>query len=140
MIDQEAVNKLRRLMEARQLRDEDKAAAEASEAAYREIEAEVHEALADGPVDRLNNIDLGPPYGKVSFHAKETTYGRIIDADKALEHFEKRAMVDEVSAPKFVMARINEIVREAEDSGQQMPPGLDYYKRRYVQITKQKGS
>jgi hypothetical protein len=140
VISQEVLDKLRRLMDARIERDEDKKAAENSEAVYREIEAEVHAALADGPVERLNNIDLGPPHGKVSFHAKSTTYGRIINDEKAQEYFEGRAMVDEVSKPKFVMQRINEIVRELDENDQPMPPGVDFYKRRFIQITKQKGS
>lgn len=140
MISEEAVAKLRRLMEAREKRDTDKKQAEASEKEYREIEAEVHEELAEGPMDRLNGIDLGDPYGKVSFHAKETTYARVIDADAALEHFEQRAMIDEMTQSKIVMARANELVREAKEAGESMPPGLDYYPRRYVQITKQKGS
>lgn len=139
MIAQDDINSLRRLMEAREKRDADATAAKKSEAEYREVEAEIHESLTEGPVDRLNNIDIGPPWGKVSFHAKETTYGRIIDSEKAQEYFEKRALVDEVSAPKFVMQRINEIVRELDEGSQPMPPGVDFYKRRYIQITKQKG-
>lgn len=140
MISEEALTKLRRLMEAREKRDVSKKEAERAEKDYREIEAEVHEELADGPVDRLNNIDLGPPWGKVSFHAKETIYGRVIDPEAALEHFEGRAMVDEMTNPKFVMARVSEVVREAKEAGENMPPGLDYYPKRYIQITKQKGS
>lgn len=140
MISEEAVAKLRRLMEAREKRDTDKKQSEASEKEYREIEAEVHEELAEGPMDRLNGIDLGDPYGKVSFHAKETVYARVIDPDAALEHFEERAMIEEMTQSKIVMARANELVREAKEAGESMPPGLDYYPRRYVQITKQKGS
>lgn len=127
-------------MEAREKRDTDKKQAEASEKEYREIEAEVHEQLAEGPMDRLNGIDLGEPWGKVSFHAKETIYARVIDSEAALEHFEDRAMVEEMTQPKIVMARANELVREAKEQGASMPPGLDYYPRRFVQITKQKGS
>lgn len=138
MISEENLAKLRRLMEARQKRDESKAQAEVDEKEYREIEADVFEALDEGPVDRLNNIDLGEPWGKVSFQARETTYGRVIDEDQAQEHFEQRQMVEEVSQPKFVMARINELVRAADESGDPMPPGLDFYKRRFVSITRQK--
>lgn len=138
-IDPAFVTKLRRLMEAREKRDEDKKQSEKSETDYREIEAEVHMELADGPLDRLNNIDIGPPWGKVSFHAKSTTYGQVIDEEEAQKHFEERAMVDEVSKPKFVMARINEIVRDADENDAPMPPGISFYKKRYVQITKQKG-
>lgn len=140
MIEEAFIEKLRRLMEAREERDTDKKRAEASEKAYRELEAEVHLELAEGPLDRLNNIDLGPPWNKVSFHAKETIYARVIDTDKALEGFEQRAIIDEVTEPKIVMQRANELVRAAKDAGDPMPPGLDYVPRRYIQITKQKGT
>jgi len=138
LLSDDAIKKLRRLMELRTKRDETKAAAEAAEKEYREGEADVWEALSDGPMDRLNNIDLGEPWGKVSFHAKETIYGRIIDEDAALEYFEQRAMADEVTKPKIVMARVNELVRDAVEQGESLPPGTDFYPKRFVQITRKK--
>lgn len=138
MLDREAIGKLRRLVDARNRRDETRRAAELAEKEYREIETEVHEELTDGPMSRLPNIDLGEPWGRVTFHAKETYFGRIIDEDAALEGFEQRAVVDEMTKPRIVMARINETVREAIEAGTPMPPGVDFYAKRYVQITKQK--
>ena len=139
MLSENAIKMLRRLMELRAKRDEDKAAAEQSEKDYREAEADVYEALSEGPLDRLNNIDLGEPWGKVSFHAKETIYARVIDEEAALEHFEQRAMIEEVTTPKLSMARMNETVRTAVENGDPLPEGLDFYPRRFVQITRKKG-
>ena len=138
MLSDRDIALLRRLVEAREKRDETDAAARRAAAEYREIEAEVHEELTDGPVQRLNNVDLGPPYGRVSFHAKETTYGRILDKDQALDYIEERQMADEMTESKIVMARVNEIVRECVEEGQDLPPGFDFYRRPYVQITRQK--
>lgn len=139
MIAPEAIEKLRRLMEARQKRDEDKVAAEASEREYREMEAEVYESLEESQTKGSIKIDLGPPWGTVSFSPRETYFGRIIDKEKAMEHFEQRAMVEEISEPKFAMKRIHEIVRNVQEQGGNMPPGVDYYARRGVTITRQKG-
>lgn len=127
-------------MELRTKRDEDKKTAENSEKAYREAEADVYEALSDGPTDRLPNIDLGEPWGKVSFHAKETIYSRVIDEEALMEHFEQRAMVEEVTEPQFSKARLNEIARDYVEQAEKLPPGLDFYPRRFVQITRKKGS
>lgn len=138
MIEQEAVSKLRRLMELREKRDETKKAAETAESDYREHEAEVYEALEENPVKGTLKVDLGDPWGIVSFSPRETYFGRIIDDAKALEHFEQRAMVDELTSPKFVMKRVNEIVRDVREQGGDMPPGLDFYARRGVTITRQK--
>ena len=138
MIDSAAKAKLRRLMEARVSRDEAKAALDAAEKDFRQIEAEVYEALEESGLDGTVKIDLGPPYGKVSFRTRETYYGRIIDDEKALDYFEERAMMDEFTAPKFVKARLNEIVRERIEAGEEMPPGVDYYPNRGVTITRAK--
>jgi hypothetical protein len=138
VISEDAIKQLRRLMELRTKRDENKKAAEEAEKEYREAEADVYEALSDGPMDRLNNIDLGEPWGKVSFHAKETIYSRVIDPDALMEYFEQRAMVEEVTEPQFSKARLNEIAREAVEAAAQMPKGLDFYPRRFVQITRKK--
>jgi hypothetical protein len=137
VIPEAAKAKLRRLMEARDKRDKAKKALETAEKDYREIEAEVHEELSES-VEGTLKVPLGPPWGTVSFLPKSTTYSNVLNEDRLLEYLEDRALVDEYTKPSVVKGRLNELVREIEDTGEQMPPGLDAYKRRYVQITKQK--
>jgi hypothetical protein len=138
VISQAAISKLRRLMEAREKRDEDKKAAEASEKDYRAIEAEVFEEFEEAAVQGTVKVDLGEPFGVVSFRTRETYYGTIIDEEAAAEYYEQRAMMDEVSAPKFVMRRINEEVRDRIEQGQSMPPGVSFRANRGVTITRSK--
>lgn len=138
MISDEDKAKLRRLMEARVKRDEAKSALDLAEGDFREIEAEVYERLEG--VEGTIKVPLGDPWGTVSFRNRETFYGRIIDDEAALEYFEKRAMLDEVTTAKFAKARINEIVREARETDGEMPPGIDYYAQRGVTITRPKGT
>ena len=85
-----------------------------------------------------HKIPLGQPWGTITFQPRETIYGRIIDDEAALEYYEGRAMQDDVTAPKFVMARINEEVRERHENGEKMPPGIDYYPKRFVSVTRPK--
>jgi hypothetical protein len=125
-------------MEIRQKRDEAKKHAETTDKEYREFEAEVWEELNDNPVSGTLKIDLGDPFGVVSFRPSETYYARVIDADAALDYFEERAMLDEMTEPKIVMARANEVVRESIEQAESPPPGLDFYARRFVTITRQK--
>ena len=125
-------------MEARTTRDEAKVALEEAEVDFRACEADVFEALEDSDVQGTVKVDLGSPWGTVSFRTRQTLFGRIIDEDAALRYFEGRAMIDEVSAPKFVKRRINEIVRDHHEQGMDMPPGIDYYPQRGVTITRQK--
>lgn len=136
-LGRDVTRKFFRLIEAREKRDTDKAAAELSETEYRDIEAEVWEAMEDSPLKPPYKVDLGE-YGVVRFHPKQTVYGKIVDDEAALEYFEERAMVDEVTKPKFAMKQINEMVRELYEQGESMPPGVTFSPKRYVQITRQK--
>lgn len=139
LISDEALVKLRRFMEARELRDELEEKLKAAKEDYKEIEMEVHLMIGNSPVERLSNIDLGEPWGRVSFQNQETPYARVLDADVALEHYRKLG-ANYVVEGKLVGARLNEDIRRAEEEGRPLPPGLDSYKKRYVQITKQKGA
>lgn len=139
MIPEESKSALRRLMEVRQKRDEAKKALELAERDFRECESDVFESLEDSDVKGTLKVDLGEPWGTVSFRTRETHFGNIFDEEAATEYFEQRAQIDEVSAPKFVKRRINEIVRDAVEQGADLPPGVDYYTQRGVTITRQKG-
>lgn len=145
MISEESKSKLRRLMELREKRDEKKRALEVAEGEYREHEADVFEALeslrdpADPSSSASLKVPLGEPWGTVRFNTRETHYGNVFDEEAAVEYFEQRAMLDEVSAPKLVKRRINEIVRDAVEQNADLPPGVDYYTQRGVTITRQKG-
>lgn len=129
---------LRRLMEARVERDEDAAKAKRSEETYRAVEAEVYEQFEDSGTVGTIKVDLGEPYGVVSFRTRETYFGKIVDEDAALEYYEQRAQIDEVTQPKFTMARINEEVRDRIEQGLSMPPGVTFTARRGMTITRQK--
>lgn len=136
MISEDSKAKLRRHMEAREARDEAKMALKNAEAHLRETEDDVYESLED--LEGTLKVNLGEPWGTVSFRTRETFYGRIIDDEAALEYFERRQMMDELTAPKFVKARVNEIVRDHIEQGIDMPPGIDYYPNRGVTVTRQK--
>ncbi len=140
MLSNDDISTLRRLMELRAAKDEAEIAAKNAKQAYQDAEDDLYDQLTEGPVDRLNNVDLGEPWGKVSFRTRETYHGRIIpgEEEKALAHYEQRAMIEEVTSPKFVMKRINEEVRDAVEAGTPLPPGVDFYARRGITVTRQK--
>lgn len=139
MLGEEFTAKLRRLMEAREKRDTSKIAAETAEKEYRELESELWDEIDESPVEGSLKIDLGEPYGKVTFGVRETYYGRVLDTEAALEYFEQTARVDEFTQPKIVPARVNELVRERLEAGEPMPDGIDFYARRYIAMSRPKG-
>lgn len=140
----EIIAKGRRFIEARERRDELKQAYDDAKAEYEALESEFWDELAPSDPNAIDyklaahKIPLGQPWGTVMFQPRETVYGRIIDDELALKYYENRAMQDDVTAPKFVMARINEEVRERRENDQPMPPGIDYYQRRFVSVTRPK--
>lgn len=140
MLSEEVLSKLRRLMELRERRDELKTAATNAENEYRDMEADVFEALDNGPVRRVNNVDLGPPWGKVSFGARETYFGKVIKGmeSEAIGYFKRTGQEDAMTEPKLVPKRLNEEVRQRIEDGEELPPGIDFYVRRGVTITRQK--
>lgn len=138
MNEAELVAKLRRVMDARMARDTAKAEAKRTEKEYREIEGEMWEMLDESVQLPPYKFDLGDPYGVVRFNNRETIYARVIDEDEAIEYFEKRAMLDDVSGPKFTMQILNEMVRDLHERDEAMPPGVDFTPRRFLQITREK--
>lgn len=137
LTDEEKIaSKFRRLVELRETRDVDKLAAEKSEEAYRDYESELFEAMKASPIKGTRRIDLGPPHGLVVFTPRETKFGRILDLDKALEHFEQRAMVESMTKPAIAKRKLNEMVREYLEQGKPMPPGIDWYPQRGITISK----
>lgn len=138
MISEQTKAHLRRFMEVRDARDAANKAAETAEKAYRDMEADVYEEMKNSGVKGSIKVDLGDPWGVTSFSTRETFFGRIVDKDAALAYYEDRAMIEEVSEPKFVMKRINDEVRDALEQASEMPPGHDWYARRGITITRQK--
>lgn len=138
MSDEETASKFRRLAELRETRDETKTAAETAEKKYRTYETELFDEILESPIKGTRRIDLGPPHGTIAFTPKETSFGRIIDADAALEYFENRGMVDEMTKPSFQKRKLNEMVRELLEQQQPMPDGIDFYTNRGITISKKR--
>lgn len=150
VISDEVKTKLRRLMDARVQRDESKQKYDEDEREFREIEAEVYDLFTGEDEDDLDGeggikgtlkVPLGEPYGTVAFRTRKTPYGRVIPGkeEELLGYLEQRAMVDEFTQPKFSKKRLNEMARDADEQGIELPPGMDYYFNRGITITRQKG-
>lgn len=128
-----------RLVELREQRDIDKRTAEQSEREYREYESSLFSELEDGPLQGSIKLDLGEPYGIVSFKTRSTVYGRIIDLDTALESFEAEALMEEMTKEDIKKRRLHELVRTRLEQGQELPQGVDYYENKGITISRQKG-
>jgi hypothetical protein len=144
MLDADDISRLRRLMELREAKDEAEKDAKAKAKEFREAEADLFEILTDpdtGDIRRIPPVDLGEPFGRIAFQARETPFGRIIPGmeQEAMDYFRERHVLEEFTEPKFAKKRLNELVRERLEDNGQMPPGIDFYHSRGVTITRQKG-
>lgn len=140
MVSDEDKELLRRLLQARQDLEAATAAEKAARKEKDEVELDVFERFEETGQMGTLTVDLGEPWGVQSFRSRETHYAKIIDQDDVQEWYEGRAMMEEVSAPKFVMKRLNEDVRGALELGQSPPPGLSYTTNRGITVTAKKGS
>ena len=73
--------------------------------------------------------------GTHTFSAKETIYGQVQDEDAFRAWVKDNELEEEFFQSQEVKGRINELVREAIESGRELPPGLGWYPRKYVSAT-----
>jgi hypothetical protein len=135
MISDDVKGRLRRLLELREKSEQAKVAADAAKADYKAMERDVWEDIENSDLKGAIKIDLGEPYGTVTFQKRETFFARIIDAEAAEDYYRAQDSLETVSEIKFSKARLNEVVREAIDTGTPLPPGLDWTPTRYVSVT-----
>lgn len=131
-------NKFRRLVELRDERDLTKKAYENAEKDYREKEAELYTDIEESPFSGSIPLELGDPYGRIVFTPRRTYYGKVVDAEKALEYLEQRAMIDDYTESKVVSKRLNEMAREHVEADRPLPEGFDFSVRQGITITREK--
>lgn len=128
-------SRFRRLAELRVDRDIDAVAAKRSEEAYREYEAELLSIVEDSGLKGSIEFDFGGDLGIISFQRRKTTYGRIIDKAAAMAAFEEEGMFEAMTGQKIEARRLNELVRERQEAGEDLPNGVDYYDKRFISIS-----
>jgi hypothetical protein len=134
--EQQLASQFRRLIELRVAYDETKVAHDTAKAEYREYEKELYEQMEHGPLKGSRKIDLGGEFGTVTFTPRATPYGRIINRDEAVAYFEERGELDTMIQDEVIARRLNELVKERLETGETLPPGVDFYYRRGVTITR----
>lgn len=131
-------SRFRRLAELRVERDQDAVAAKKSEEAYREYEAELLSIVEDSGLKGTIEFDFGGDLGRISFQRRKTTYGRIIDKAAALRAFQEESIIEAMTGEKIEARRLNELVRERQESGEDLPDGVDFYDKKFISISHKK--
>lgn len=131
-------SKFRRLAELREQRDIDAQAAKRSEEEYREYEFSLIDQLEDSALSGSVQFDFGGDLGVIKFQPRKTTYGRILDKNAAMESLEEMAITEEMTSPKIEAKRLNEMVREYQDQGLDLPEGIGYYDKKFISISRKR--
>ena len=140
MITEEAKEKCRQLLAARDKQDELEAAAAKAKKERDELELDVADMFEEAGIEGTVPVPLGPPYGTVKFRVRKTYYASVADDDKLRAYYEELDELDDVrTEPKWVMKELNSDVREILDKPDgTLPPGLTYYTKRGMTITRPK--
>jgi hypothetical protein len=126
-----------KLLRARERNDR---AVQEEKAAKKEVAratAELADLLQDEEVPSIT-IDLGPPFGQVRLVPGETRYAQVVDPEDLREALADEGLEEELFLPKPAKARLNELVNERLDHGQELPQGLSWYPKRKVTVTRLK--
>jgi hypothetical protein len=124
---------LRQLVDLKRAKDNAKRLYEEAERAHKELQAKIWSQMETNG-DKTLTKDLGPGYGVIQFGHRQTVYARVLDKDSL-----KAALVDmdreEIIKDDFEKRRLNEMVRDYLERGEELPPGLDIYTTDYVAIS-----
>lgn len=69
------------------------------------------------------------------FVARSTIYATVQDQDAFQVWAQEKGLEEDYFTPKPAKARLNELVRDRIDSGEDMPPGISFYPRDYISIS-----
>lgn len=134
-MDTRLAETLRTFYEKKERHHQLKAESDAATDEYRAAEQDVLDQMDELGLKTLT-VDL-PLIGNVRFtRRKPTIYGRITDMDAAMDAFENSGRADELFAPKVAASRLNEFVRECLEQGVPLPPGVDFYERPGVTVSR----
>lgn len=132
-------SKFRRLAELREQRDIDKAALKNSESAYREYESELLETVADSSLRGSVEFDFGGDLGVIRFQPRGTIYGKVVDKAAALDSLDEAMLREEMTSEAIEARRLNELVRDYLERGEELPEGIGFYERKFFTITHKAG-
>ena len=110
-------------------RDHKRRIADEAEAAHRQYEANLFADLRELGLRTIRT-------DHAQFQRKSTVYATVTDKDELLEWAKERGLDEELFSDKPNKQALNQIVRDAIDSGQELPPGVNWYPREYISITK----
>lgn len=127
----------RRVIDARHEYDKAYKAKVKAENAKKAAESDMNEAMAKAKLPGAT-LELGPDYGVQQFNREQKVNSSVFDEEAAIAYFEEKGMALGYVQGKVRKAPLNQLVREALENGQELPPGVEPRITKYVKVTKRK--
>lgn len=128
----------RRVIDARKTYDKAYKARVKAEKAKKAAEADMNEAMAKAKMPGTT-LDLGPGYGVQQFNREQKVNSSVFDEEAAIKFFEENGIAAGYVDEKVRKKPLNQLVREALENGQELPPGVEPRVTKYVKVTKRDG-
>ena len=127
----------RRVIDARADYDKAYKARVKAEKKKKAAEADMNEAMAKAKLPGAT-LELGAGYGNVQFNREQKVNSSVFDEEAAIAYFEEKGMAAGYVDEKVRKKPLNQLVREALENGQELPPGVEPRVTKYVKVTKRK--
>lgn len=106
-----------------------------AEKAKKAAEFDLHVALEKSK-QKGTTLELGEGYGTFEFRREKKTSASVFDKAAAIEYFKAHDMLDGYVEGTVRKAPINQLVREFDETGQELPPGIEPRITKFVSVTK----
>lgn len=127
----------RRVIDLRADYEKKRKAKTSAEEKMKHAEADLNDAMAKAKMPGVT-LELGPGYGKVQFNREQKVLSSVFDEDAAIAYFKEHGMETGYVQGKVRKAPVNQLVREALENGQELPPGIEPRVTKFVKVTKRK--
>lgn len=108
-----------------------------AETEKKRAEADMNEAMLKAKLPGAT-LELGEGYGNVQFNREQKVNSSVFDEEAAIAFFEANGLAPGYVEGKVRRAPLNQLVREALENGQELPPGVEPRVTKYVKVTKRK--
>jgi hypothetical protein len=122
-------SRLDRLAELKEAKASTARAAKEADAEMKRYQADLYMDMAEAGM-----TSFGTTRGQ--FVRKSTTYGTIKDRAAFISWCDENGVTDDYIKEVEEDGRLNELVRSRLDTGEELPPGVDFYTRDYISHTK----
>lgn len=127
----------RRVIDARAEYDKAYKARVKAEKAKKAAESDMNDAMLKAKLPGAT-LELGPGYGKVQFNREQKVNSSVFDEAAAIKYFEEKGLASGYVDEKVRKKPLNQLVREALENNQDLPPGVEPRVTKYVKVTKRK--